>query len=287
MKIDPVVVYVKLPPGTSAKQVFTIGNGGTQALHLKISRREAWHAPDGSRIFPEPGDSPQGLANWLSLPISSKLRVPPGGSVSFQGVVSVPPDALPRTYLGGYALSVDDSSRDDGAEAPPDTTTMGAKVIAGVMLLVHVDVRPAGAPPPTVDVEIAEQKIEAPQGGRPLSVKLRLLNRSEYEVKPVGTLAIFDRTGKIVGKAEFTPTALWPGQQLWYDAVYAEHLAPGRYSGLVAFGLQDPSGSGEAYSAPPLQRKVDFEIGQPTLKPPDRPAAVPAPPKAGNKKHGA
>lgn len=290
MKLDPVVAYFKLPPGGYAKQVFNIGNDSEQTLHLKISRRDAWHTDDGARTFPEAGSTPQGLGNWLTLPPVTKLRIAPGAKASFEGVVTVPPGAPPRTYLGGYAVQIDESARDEGGEAPPQSIEAGARMIAGVMLLIHVDVRPEGAPPPKADVEIADQRIESPQGGKPLSVKLRLLNRSVYEVKPVGTLAIFDRSGKIVGKAAFSPVALWPGQALWFEAVFAERLPPGKYNGLAAFGLQEPSGSGEAYEAPPLQRKVDFEVGQPALKPPERAAPTPVPEptvRSGHKKHGA
>jgi hypothetical protein len=277
LRIDPVVVYFKLPPGASANQEFVIGNTGAQTLHFNITRRDAWHDAEGARIFPDPGGSPQGLANWLSLPKTTRLRVPPGGEVRFEGQVTVPPNTKPRTYLGGYVLTLVPSDAPEGKDAAPDKTEAGAKMISAIVLLVHVDVREPLALPPTASLEIVDQHIDAPQGARPLSVRLRLLNHGEYEVKAVGTLAIFDGTGKLAAKASFSPIPLWPLQQSWYEAQYAERLPPGTYTGLAAFSLEDPSGSGEAYSAPPLQRKVQFTVEAPTLKPPERPTALPAP----------
>jgi hypothetical protein len=135
-------------------------------------------------------------------------------------------------------------------------------------------------------VEIIGQSIESPQGVRPLLVRLHLVNHGRFEIKPAGTLAILDNAGKVVGKADFTPVSLWPLQQLWFEAQYNQPLSPGKYAGFAAFALQDPTGLGEAYSAPPLQRRILFEVGTAALKPPSRPVAVPKKPEVTSKTHG-
>ena len=286
LKVSPVFAFFKVPPGESAPVTYILQNQSAVPFHVTVSLTDAWHTEDGARIFPEPGGSPQGLGKWLVLPAKTRLVVQPNGETRFQGIVNVPLKTQPGTYLGGYVLTLGSTKVPLPGEAAPDKLEVGARMITKIVMLVHVDVREQGSPAPTPDVEIVGQTVEPPHGGQPLVVRLHLVNHGKFEIKPAGTLAIIDDAGKVVGKADFPAVSIWPKQQLWLDARYVEHLASGKYTGFAAFALEDPTGLGESYSAPPLQRKVEFQVGALTLKPPPRPVPMPKKPEASSKTHG-
>lgn len=268
IQYSPMFVYFKLVPGETATQSFKITNYSRRAVRLTVAHRDAWHDEQGARTFPESGSAARGLGKWLSPLKSDHLRIAAGAGADLQQAVTVPEGVRPGTYLGAIMVGLESYVTDLGEEESADRITAGARVKSAVALLVHVDVkRPDGALP-APELSVAGREVTPPTDTTPLVVKLRLLNKSDWEVRPIGTLAVFDAKGQPAGKAAFDKVAIWPGQPAWLSATFTERLKPGSYHALAAFSLQDPGNEAVIYPGPPVKQKLDIEVTPSLAVPP-------------------
>lgn len=260
IQYGPMFVYLKLSPGETGRQTFTLKNFSSRAVHLGIFRRDAWHDEQGGRLFPESGSVARGLGKWLSPPKSDRIRLAGHGEVNLDQAVTVPAGALPGTFLGALMVRLETYEDEAGQEESAARIHAGVKANSVVALLFHVDVKRPDGVLPAPEVEIVGQEVQPPTESTPLKVRLRLLNKSVWEVKPVGTLAVFDAEGRPAGKAAFDPLSIWPGQPLWVTANFTEILEPGKYRAFAAFSLEDPGDAQVIYPGPPVNRKLEFEV---------------------------
>lgn len=276
LRCGPMNAYFKLAPGATATEKFKVTNLTRRAIHVSVYHSDAWHDAEGRRTFPESGTAPRGLGKWLSQPQTGHLRIAGSSEAVIDQAVNVPAGALPGTHLGAVMVRMESYEDDSGKEESADHISSGVKVSSVIAMLVHVDVRLPNGELPAPELAIAEQEVQPPTESRPLLVKLRLLNKSDWEVKPSGTLAVFDAGGQPAGKAAFDSFAVWPGQLTWLSAAFAQELQPGKYHALAAFSLQDPGDEQVTYPAPSIKLKVDFEVKASRVVPPSPRAPEPA-----------
>lgn len=266
LNVNPAATFFVGRGGQRAIQRFTINNGGNTPLRLPLVATDAWYDESGT-VFGEPGSSPRGLGRWLSIP-PRELVVPARGAASFEAWVRIPADAAPGTYFGGFLAPVGEQSAvlqkrvGGGVQAE-------AQVVTRIALLFHIDVLPSTGEKQIGPIQIVDSRINTPGSGEPLRVAVQLSNPSLYEAKATGTLAVFDSTGRAIGKADFDGPSLWPGQKRMFHTTLAMPLAPARYTAMVAF---------EAPGIPLVTRQIPFAV---TAAPPAvirrEPAVPPAP----------
>lgn len=275
---DPVYAYLTLKPGAEAEQVFKIKNPAKRAVVVELFRRDAWHGEGSVRTFPEPGTSPQSVSKWVTPGLSGRVRIGPGETILVTEKIKVPLGVSSATYLGALMVRFTGREKEGGEVESAEKIVAGVRTNSVVALTLHVLVPPADGTIPAPAVTATNRSVVLPSESSPLTVAMKLANRSVFEVRPTGTLAIFDSIGRPVGKAAFDALVLWPGQELWAQCKFDTALPPGAYHAQAAFVMQDPGNQVVTFGTAPVQQRIDFEVkaSEPLLRnvaPPPGPAA--------------
>lgn len=192
VSIKPAITEESLDPGVTHEYVITIENLNSQEqLFYLFTRNISAVQNGGVPVFAKNDWEVTGyeLADWITLPVNEVL-IEAGGVKTIEVSLNVPEEATPGSHFGGVFVSVD----------PPEIESSGAAVAYQVANIVSI--RVSGDVIEDANIrQFSTSKYF--YGSQNVDFSVRIENKGNVIVKPVGPLEIYNMLGNKVGSLVF------------------------------------------------------------------------------------
>jgi hypothetical protein len=223
--MSPSIMEQGCAEGQSVTIPYEVSNGTESPFHFTVDVVDAV-VRDGKRTFVEPGITEGGIAATAKAsPV--EFDVAPGQQGRSSVTFTMPIGSQQReavVYFRGKPPSLEDKNQ------PNVQISLGALIICkvGNQLSFKVDVF----------------RYDPQSDSANVSVSYELTNTGAEPVSPKGTMALLNSSGKLVGRSQFEPRQLLPGQRDVFRASSTAVLPPGRYRVVSVFDYGGVSTNG-------------------------------------------
>ncbi|MGJ5815262.1 hypothetical protein [Paludibaculum fermentans] len=213
--LSPAVAMLRMRPGQSVTQSFTIANQLPMEMRFAIETQDVV-VLDGKRTFVPAGQVPLGIA-FSAIAAPSSVVVPAGQTVSASVTVTVPPETAQRAVVVFFK----------GQIAAPDKGSVGFGASLGALITFNIS--------NDSNLSAGVLTVSPQTSSANLGFSVALVNNGVEPVVPKGVIAILDEQGKRIAKAAFEPHRLLPGERGQFATFSPAVLKPGRYRTLSSF----------------------------------------------------
>ena len=223
--ISPAFVEAKVRSGATYSKEYTLTNNTGLRLRVRCSVGDYWYDErTNARVEGRPGTLPRSASPWVQFSPAEFVIEPRGASV-VRAVISVPQGAAGGVYT---TPTFDIEAADAPASAGREGTASASVTVnfRGLLMLSTIGSS-------EYNVEIMGGRAEPPTSSSPLKLSLDAHNRSTAHVSLRGQFAVLNATGGFAGRGRIDEQRLMPGQRGELGAVWADELAPGRYTAVV------------------------------------------------------
>jgi hypothetical protein len=260
-------------PGTLLHGAIAVVNTGTAAGQVRMYPADSTTGQTSGAVYLTSTTTPHQTGRWITL-ATTTIHLAAGGHTRLAFTVNVPTAASPGPHLAGIvAEPVQEqlSSRSKGK------TSVQIKFRSLAIVAVEIDV------PGPLHAQLTVGQITP--GGRKGTQQLlvHLANTGNVMLKPAGTLAIRDTTGRVLRRIPLHLDTFLPHTAIDYPVTVTGHGLPaGHYTTSITLAYRGLTGGGGGTTSanPPLTINTTDETqiyGQTT--PPGNPtAATPAHP---------
>jgi len=237
INIDPPSVKLTVKAEQSKSGSITVKNSGSSGIKIKAYTEDWVYAKDGSKIFMKPGSSVYSCSNWIKLdPATFELSPKEEKTVNY--VLTVP-----KTASGGHVSVI-------FFECPVENKE-GISVSGRIGTIVYQDtegdIKRNG--------EIKEFAVLASEEGKPVDIKLILLNKGNTYLFANANVKIL-RDDKTVAGSKMKPLSMLPDDSATASVTIADPLKEGRYKAVVEV----------SYDGKTLKSESDFSIKKSSQK---------------------
>jgi hypothetical protein len=226
VSIKPARIEETLDPGTQKQYAVTIENLNNSEQVFYLFTRNIKGVQDGGvPIFAEDLErTGYELADWITLPVT-ELTLAGGAETTLDFTINVPQGASPGSHFGGVFISVD----------PPKIEQSGAAV--GYQVANIISIRVSGDA--VVDANIREfSTSQFLYGSQNVDFDVRIENKGNVLVRPVGPLEIYNMLGNKVGDIVFNAeqAAVFPYDTREYKDIKwsGDSIGFGRYEAILS-----------------------------------------------------
>jgi len=227
VSIKPATIEETLDPGTEKQYTVSIENlNSAEQIYYLFTRNIKGVRDGGVPIFATDNNERTGyeLAEWIELPYG-EVTIPAGGQVSVDFTLRVPEVASPGSHFGGIFISVD----------PPEIENSGAAV--GYQVANIVSIRVSGDALEEAGIrQFSTSKFL--YGSQNVDFEVRIENKGNVLVRPVGPLEIYNMLGNKVGDLVFNKEqyAVFPNDTREFTGIKWEGSSTGfgRYEAVLS-----------------------------------------------------
>lgn len=225
--LRPAAVPLKGEVGQSVTQTLTLQNESDTAMDFDLVAQDVV-VRDGRRVFVEAGKLPGSIAASAIMK-PTRLRVEPRSSATATVMFTLPKDMRHRAAVALFK-----------GTTPVASAKGRAYLSIGTLFTFSVS-----------DAVSVSGRLEATPPGRQAAAAFTgtLLNDGAEPVVPTGMVILTDEQGRIVGRSDFTPRRLLPGETAALVAEYPGDLERGSYRAIATF---DVAGKPFTFIAPLL-----------------------------------
>jgi hypothetical protein len=216
LSVTPAVVTLRGERGQSTKQRLVLVNNTSREFAFDLVAEDVV-VRDGKRDFVPAGEIPGSIAATAVFS-QRHVVVQPGATVSVDVTVTLPPEAQHR---GVVAIFRGTTKIMNGTV--PMTASIGTLLTFATSESVSLDASP---------LEVASQT-----STKNLSIKQACRNNGSEPFVALGTAAILDKDGALVGRIPLEPRRLFPAEATTIAGEYAGELPAGRYRVMLTFDL--------------------------------------------------
>jgi len=211
-----------LAPGALMADEALVMNSGDVPVTLRLYAADATTAINGGTGFANDGEEKNGVARWLSLPMS-ELSLQPGETKVVPFLITVPSDALPGQHVAGLVLEAAPS----GAEPSGGGGTAGfvVKVVRRAGLAVLIDV----PGPHVAGLEITGVSLKQQDEDQGATFVVAVRNTGNVFVRGQGSLVIKDWQGTELASIPLKMDTVLAGDATHFQVIHPVHLADGNY----------------------------------------------------------
>lgn len=216
LSLAPAVVMLRGHAGQSTTQTMRLTNGGMEPYSFDL-KAEDIVVRDGRRVAFPAGRLPGSIAATAAFSRKS-VTLAPGETVRVDVTVTIPTTPAGRAVLALFH----------------GTTKMERAGVAitgslGMLLTFSLsdELRPATTP----------LSVHPPDSSSYLRAAQELSNGGSEPFVAIGTLAIINSAGALVGRTQAPPRRLLPGEKTDVRAEYTGKLAPGHYRALMTYQI--------------------------------------------------
>jgi hypothetical protein len=217
LSLSPAVVMLSGDFGQSTTQTIRLTNTTSRPFEFDLVAQDVI-ARDGKRVFVEAGALPGSIAATAVFS-QSHVQVPPGESVSVNMTVTLPPDTPHRAVVALFRGTNKVMSGNT-----PMTASLGSLMTFSIS--------------DALEMSAAPLSVEPQSAASNLRVKHDCTNSGREPLVAKGMLAVVDGMGTLVGRAQFEPRRLLPGESTSLGGEYAGELEPGHYRVLVTYDYE-------------------------------------------------
>ena len=241
-----------LAPGALMADEALVMNSGDVPVTLRLYAADATTAINGGTGFANDGEEKNGVAGWLSLPMS-ELSLQPGETKVVPFLISVPSDALPGQHVAGLVLEAAPS----GAEPSGGGGTAGfvVKVVRRAGLAVLIDV----PGPHVAGLEITGVCFREQDDDQGATFEVAVRNTGNVFVRGQGSLVIADPKGTDLASIPIKMDTVLAGDATHFQVTHPVRLTDGSYqlSAVLAYA--------EGKTAVPQGAELKLKDGQPEV----------------------
>lgn len=226
VSIKPATIEETLDPGTQKQYSVTIENLNAAEQVFYLFTRNIKGVQDGGvPIFADNFErTGYELADWISLPVT-EIALAGGAQSTLDFTISVPQNASPGSHFGGIFVSVD----------PPKIEKSGAAV--GYQVANIISIRVSGDAIEEADIrEFSTAKFL--YGSQNVDFEVRIENKGNVLVRPVGPLEIYNMLGDKVGDIVFNKeqAAVFPHDTREFTEIkwVGDSVGFGRYEAVLS-----------------------------------------------------
>ncbi len=227
VSIKPATIEETLDPGVEKRYSVSIENlNQSEQIYYLFTRNIKGVRDGGVPIFATDNNERTGyeLAEWIELPFS-EVTIPAGGQATVDFSIRVPEVASPGSHFGGIFISVD----------PPEIEKSGAAV--GYQVANIVSIRVSGDAVEDANIrQFSTSKFL--YGSQNVDFEVRIENKGNVLVRPMGPLEIYNMLGNKVGDLVFNEEqyAVFPGDTREYTDIkwQGDSIGFGRYEAVIS-----------------------------------------------------
>ncbi|HEU0163980.1 MAG TPA: DUF916 domain-containing protein [Thermomicrobiales bacterium] len=213
---------VEAKAGETKDLTVSFANLYDQPLTLRSYVADAYTVVNGGFGVRDEGVVAKAPTTWMTYPAATyTLKPKEGKEIGFS--VSVPRDAKPGSYISALVLRT-------AAPIPIEGTEMFDQIIQKALAVV---IRVPGAETPSFSIGSATYASN--QAGTTVSVDIT--NTGNVFLKPTGTFAVVDGSGRQVLTAPVAMGSVYTGDTTQLQFTFAQPLAPGTYT--IELSLKD------------------------------------------------
>ena len=226
--ITPASIDVKVKPGTSYTQTFTLNNNTGTRLRFKCSLEDLWYDEGNKRTSGTSGTLPRSASLWEQF-LPDEIVVEPRSSMTVKAIITVP-----QTAAGGYySVPVFEAMPAEPATVNASLVQASSTATASIGVRFRALLMLTTTQAAEYNVEIMGGKISAPTSSAELALQLDVRNRSTAHVKVRGAFALLNSSGVLSGRGAIGGKTYLPEQRKMLATEWAGELPPGEYTAVI------------------------------------------------------
>ena len=211
-----------LAPGALMADEALVVNSGDVPITLKLYAADGTTAINGGTGFANDGEEKNGVARWLSLPMS-ELSLQPGETKVMPFLISVPSDASPGQHVAGLVLEAATSSAAPTRGSADTRFTVNVVRRAGVAVLIDVP------GPHVAGLEITGVCLRQQDKEQGATFEVAVRNTGNVFVRGQGSLVIRDREGTEFASIPIQMDTVLAGDATHFQVTHPARLSDGSY----------------------------------------------------------
>ena len=219
ISLSPAVVMAKGSFGQGLSQTLTFTNQTARDLAFELVAQDVI-VKDGKRVFVPAGETPDSIAATAVFSQKSVL-VKAFSSAAVDVRLTLPPRTNIRAIIAIFRGT-------DVLPGANGAVGMTASLSALITFNLTDNVK---LQPEAVRVTLASETANT-------TISQWISNTGTEPALPEGTAAVLSSSGALVGKANFPPQRLLPGERLEFSAEYPGDLPPGSYRVLCSYQFE-------------------------------------------------
>ena len=227
ISLSPAVIMAKGGFGQGLTQTLTISNQTLRDLSFDLVAEDVI-IKDGKRVFVPAGETPSSIAATAVFSQKTVL-VKSFTAASVDVRLTIPAQTNLRAIVAIFRGT-------DKLQTSSDSVGMTASLGTLITFSLTGNVK---LQPETVRVNPASDTAN-------MTIAQWISNTGAEPALPEGTAAVLNAGGALVGKANFAPQRLLPGERLEFSAEYPADLAPGKYRALCSFQFEGQTMTSQA-----------------------------------------
>ena len=211
-----------LAPGALMADEALVTNSGDVPVTLKLYAADATTAINGGTSFANDGEEKNGVARWLSLPMS-ELSLEPGEMTVVPFLITVPSDASPGQHAAGLVLEAVTNGAAPTRGSVDTRFTVSVVRRAGVAVLIDVP----GTHVAGLEITGVCLRQQDKEEGATFEVAVR--NTGNVFVRGQGSLVIRDREGTEFASIPMKMDTVLAGDATYFQVTHPARLGDGSY----------------------------------------------------------